>query len=267
MALKSSSRNGRRVSKIVVHTAEGARTKESLYRYFDQPDVQASSHVGIDAGGVATWIDRSRAAWTLRNGNPYSVNAEICGFSRWSRQQWLSTGTVDGCRNPRQMIRNTAAWIVREAKALGLPLHRLSVTEWRQGKDGYADHDTYTKATLDGSHWDVGKGFPWDVLAADIRELTTPQGEDDMSLDDNLPPIKMSDGTEYVIKVRDVIHGLGQYIAGNNGAGELVAHPQGQYVGRIISIRELAEDVEEMKGKLDAILSKLNESGGPIGGV
>lgn len=179
MALKSSSRNGAVITKIVAHTAQGARTKESLYRYFDQPDVMASSHVGIDAGGVATWIDRSRAAWTLRNGNPYSVNAEICGFAEWTRAQWLSTGTVDGCVNPRRMIRNLAAWIVREARALGIPLVRLTVADWRAGRRGYADHYTYTKATLDGSHWDVGDGFPWDVLAADIRAITTPQ-EDDM---------------------------------------------------------------------------------------
>jgi hypothetical protein len=180
MALKSSSRNGAKVTKIVGHTAEGARTKESLYRYFDQPSVMASSHSGIDADGVADWVPRSRAAWTLRNGNPYSVNAEICGFARWTRAQWLSTGIVDGCKNPRQMIRNFAAWIVREARALGIPLHRLSVAEWRAGKAGYGDHDDYTDATGDGTHWDMGEGFPWDVLASDIKAITTPQ-EDDMT--------------------------------------------------------------------------------------
>lgn len=266
MALKSSDRFGAVVSKIVIHTAEGATTKESLYRYFDQPNVQASSHVGIDAGGVADWVPRGRAAWTLRNGNRTSVNAELCGFARWSRQQWLSTRTVDGCKNPRQMIRNTAAWIVREARALGIPLHRLSVTEWRQGKKGYADHDTYTKATGDGSHWDVGKGFPWDVLAADIKEITTPQGEEDVNLNDKLSPAKMADGKEYALTVGDALHGMVQYIAGQSGAGDLTAHPQGQYVGRVLSLAEIKADVDSLTQKVDAILSKLNESGGPING-
>lgn len=266
MALKSSSRNGVRVTKIVGHTAEGARTKESLYRYFDQPDVRASSHVGIDADGVADWVPRSRAAWTLRNGNAYSVNAELCFFAKATRAEWLSTGTVYGCVNPRKMIRNFAAWIVREAKALGIPLHRLSVAEWRAGKAGYGDHDDYTDATGDGTHWDMGENFPWDVLAADIRALTTSQGEDEMSLDDNLPPIKLADGQMHTLKVRDALHGMLQYIAGQSGAGDLAAHPPGQYVSRIISIAEIEEKVDDLTEKVDAILAKLNESGGPING-
>lgn len=259
MTLKSSSRNGRRVTKIVGHTAEGATTKESLYRYFDQPSVMASSHVGIDAGGVADWVPRSRAAWTLRNGNPYSVNAEICFFAKATRAQWLSTGTVFGCRNPRQMIRNFAAWIVRESRALGIPLHRLSVSEWRAGRSGYGDHDDYTDATGDGSHWDMGENFPWDVLASDIREIISPQEDDDMSLDDNLPPIKMADGNEYVFKVRDVLHGLAQYIAGNNGAGELVAHPSGQYLSRILAADSIREDLATLKAKYDALETRVND--------
>lgn len=266
MTLKSSSRNGAKITKIVGHTAEGARTKESLFRYFDQPDVMASSHSGIDADGVAYWVPRARAAWTLRNGNPYSVNAEICGFARWTRAQWLSTGTVDGCKNPRKMIRNFAAWIVGEAKALGIPLHRLSVSEWRQGNKGYADHDTYTKATGDGSHWDVGKGFPWDVLAVDITALTAPQKDDEVNLNDKLPPVKMSDGKEYVLTVGDALHGMVPYIAGQTGAGDLSAHPPGSYVSRVLSLDEIKADVNALTTKVDAILSKLSESGGPIGG-
>lgn len=186
MALKSSSRNGVQVIWIVAHTAEGATVKESLYRYFSRPDVQASSHVGIDADGIADWVSRDRAAWTLRGGNPRSVNAEICFFAKATRAQWLSTETVFGCENPRQMIRNLAAWIVREAGALGIPLRKLTVDQVRgRVAAGYLDHDDYTDATGDGSHWDVGENFPWDVLAADIREITASAptySEDDMGI-------------------------------------------------------------------------------------
>lgn len=187
MALKSSSRNGTKVIWIVAHTAEGATTKESLFRYFSRADVQASSHVGIDADGIADWVDRDRAAWTLRNGNPRSVNAELCFFAKATRAQWLSTTPVFGCANPRQMIRNLAWWIVREATHLGIPLRKLTVDQVRgRVAAGYIDHDDYTDATGDGTHWDVGDNFPWDVLAADIGEITAPtppaRTEDDMGI-------------------------------------------------------------------------------------
>lgn len=184
MALKSSSRNGRKVRVVALHTAEGARTKESLFRYFDS-GVNASSHVGIDAQGVADWISRDRASWTLRNGNSYSVNAELCAFAGWTRAQWLSTKPVDGCLNPRQIVKNAAAWALRECKALGIPVKILTVAEMRAGHAGIIDHDTYTKATGDGSHWDVGGGFPWDVFLADIRALqNNTGGEEDLKADE-----------------------------------------------------------------------------------
>lgn len=179
MTLKSSSRYGVKARVVTLHTAEGARNKESLYSYFNQAHVNASSHVGIDANGVADWISRDRASWTLRNGNGYSVNAELCAFARWTRAQWLSTSPVDGCANPRQIVRNAAAWARRECLALGIPVRILTVAQMRAGEAGIIDHDTYTDATGDGSHWDVGEGFPWDVFLADIKALGADAGGDD----------------------------------------------------------------------------------------
>src|SRR5688572_27967017 len=116
MSYGSSYRGGAVVKLVVLHTAEGARTKESLASFFWNNN-NASSHVGIDAGGILDMVPRHLAAWTLGNGNPTSVNAEICGFARWSRDQWLSTGVVDGCNNPRRMVWLAAQWAKRECEA------------------------------------------------------------------------------------------------------------------------------------------------------
>lgn len=250
MTLKSSSRNGVTVIWIVAHTAEGSTTKESLYRYFNQQDIMASSHVGIDAEGIADWVDRGRAAWTLRNGNPRSVNAELCGFARWNRAQWLSTDTVDSCKNPRQMIRNLAWWIVREARHFGIPLRKLTVDQVRgRVAAGYIDHDDYTDATQDGTHWDVGENFPWDVLAADIAAIVAPDpnpSEDDMpSLKDLLDERVGEDGDDALLSYRakpgtfgHFLLGQRQYVRGTNNMAKAM----------MATIDALAKMVAEKQG-------------------
>lgn len=177
----SSSRNGATVRLVVLHTAEGSRTKESLANFFDGND-GASSHVGIDNAGILDMIGRDRAAWTLGSGNPVSVNAEMCAFARWTRAQWLSQDTVDGCANPRQIVRNAAAWARRECDALGIPKRVLTVEQVRAGWAGICDHNAYNRAYNAGDHTDVGAGFPWDVFAADLNGTTS---EDDMPLTAN----------------------------------------------------------------------------------
>ena len=168
MALPSSSRNGARVLWITLHTAEGSRTKESLYAYFNG-NQNASSHVGIDGYGISpVWVPRERAAWTLLNGNPVSMNAELCGFARWTRAQWLSTGWVDGCWNPRQMVRNAAAWALQECRAFGIGPVYIGTSGVRNCARGIIDHDDYSKGTGNGDHWDIGENFPWDVFFADM---------------------------------------------------------------------------------------------------
>ena len=111
MAYKSSPRGSRAVSLVAVHTAEGSRTAASLGAYFFRSDIEASSHVGIDGSSTLQYVGYDRAAWTLRSGNPISDNAELCGFARWTRDQWMSTGVVDGVTNPRAILDRTAAWI------------------------------------------------------------------------------------------------------------------------------------------------------------
>jgi|SRR5688500_15019140 len=173
MALPSSSRYGAKVIWVCLHTAEGTRNKEDLYAFFNR-NQNASSHVGIDGSGFVDWVPRERAAWTLLNGNARSVNAELCGFARWTRAQWLSEGTVDGVRNPRAMIRHAAAWAKRECEALGIPKQYIGVAGVRAGARGIIMHRDYTYGTGDGDHTDMGSNFPWDVFLQDLNGAPAP---------------------------------------------------------------------------------------------
>lgn len=194
MALPSSSRGGARIRVAALHTAEGARNKEDLYAFFNRTR-NASSHAGADGKGVSPdWVPDSRAAWTLRGGNPYSLNLEMCGFAGWTRSQWMSTGWVDGCWNPRQMIRNAAAWTRKKCLNNNLPMRWLTIQQFRAGWEGIIDHDLYTDATGDGTHWDVGEGFPVDVFMRDVTSTGggggSPGGEEEhMKKEDFTPEV------------------------------------------------------------------------------
>ena len=76
------------------------------------------------------------------------------------------------CLDPAQwlerplLLRAAAAWLARRCKARGISQpRRLTITEVRGRQAlGVIDHGDYTDATGDGSHWDVGTGFPWDLV-------------------------------------------------------------------------------------------------------
>lgn len=179
MALPSSPRYGLFIIWLALHSAEGARTVESLYGFFDR-NQNASSHAGADGYRLSEpWVPDERAAWTLLNGNPRSLNLEMCGFAHWTREQWLSTGWVEGVWNPRQMIRHAAQWLREKCDRHGIPRRLLTAEQVANNERGIIDHFRYTVGKKDGNHTDVGKNFPWDVLMADVNGT---ESEDDMNI-------------------------------------------------------------------------------------
>lgn len=153
-----SSRAGSAVRLVVIHTAEGSTSIQSLGNYFANPDNQVSSHTGIDdtPNTVAEYVNRTQKAWTSANANPYSIQTELCAFAEWSAAQWASHPT---------MLRNTALWIAEEAAQHDIPLVKLSATQAQDGRSkGVCGHIDLGAAG--GGHWDPGPNFPWsDVMA------------------------------------------------------------------------------------------------------
>lgn len=177
-----SSRGSSRVRLVVIHSAEGARDRISLGKYF-QGGVNASSHVGIDAGGVEQYVPYDKSAWTLLNGNPISENAELCAFARWTRAQWLSEETVDGVANPKRMLNNAAAWIRERCLANDIPIRKLTPAQVDQGLAGVIGHADWTYSNVgQGDHTDPGPNFPWDYVMA--RAAEGQESEDDVSFKD-----------------------------------------------------------------------------------
>lgn len=150
-----SSRSGSGVRLIVLHTAEGARTIESLGSFF-QGDVGASSHVGADdkVNTIGEYVKRGNKSWTQSAFNSVAVSIELCGFASWSKDEWMD--------NHHNMLENCAKWIAEEAKAFGLPITRLNASQAQGSGRGVCQHVDLGSAG--GGHHDCGSGFPMDYV-------------------------------------------------------------------------------------------------------
>jgi N-acetylmuramoyl-L-alanine amidase len=149
------SSRGSAVRLIVLHTAEGATTYQSLGNYFKNPSAGVSSQVGIDdtPNTVGEYVSRSAKAWTQANANPYSTSAELCAFASWTPAQWQQHPT---------MLSNTAQWIKEEAAAFGIPIRKLTAQQAQGGQAGVCQH--VDLGASGGGHWDCGPSFPMDQV-------------------------------------------------------------------------------------------------------
>lgn len=151
-----SSRGGAGVRLLVLHTAQGARTYQSLGSYFQGP-VGVSSHVGIDdtANTVGEYVSRGHKAWTASGANPVACQAELCAFAEWDSVEWH--------RHPN-MLSSTAAWLAEEAAAFGIPLVKLTAAQAQSNGRGVCQH--VDLGAWGGGHWDCGPSFPIDEVLA-----------------------------------------------------------------------------------------------------
>jgi Putative peptidoglycan binding domain/N-acetylmuramoyl-L-alanine amidase len=148
-----SSRGGSGVRLVVIHTAEGSRTIESLGNFFANGANEVSSHAGADdkSNTVGIYVERPNKAWTAANYNPVAVQIELCAFAAWSTAEWD--------QHPN-MLDNCAKWIAEECAAFGVPLKRLSASEAQGNGRGVCQH--IDLGSGGGGHVDCGNGFPMD---------------------------------------------------------------------------------------------------------
>src|SRR5215469_1012812 len=150
------SARGSDVSQIVLHTAEGATTIESLGSFFANPANEVSSHAGADdtPATIGVYVRREHKAWTQANANPWAVSIELCAFASWSRAEWD--------RHPN-MLANVAAWIAEESAYFAIPITRLTAAMAQQGLPGVCQH--IDLGSMGGGHVDCNYGsgnFPMD---------------------------------------------------------------------------------------------------------
>jgi len=150
-----SSRSGSRIRLIVLHTAEGATTYQSLGNYFKNPSNQVSSHVGIDdtPNTVGEYVARANKAWTAANANPVAIQAELCAFAAWSPSEW---------QNHQVMLQNCAQWIAEESAFFGIPIQALTPAAAQGNGIGICQH--IDLGAWGGGHVDCGPNFPYEQV-------------------------------------------------------------------------------------------------------
>ena len=250
--MQSSSRNGHRPRVLAVHTTEGIMRAKQLR---DWTGWKGSSHAAADETGVLMdgagdgFVDHDRASWTLRSGNPWSENIELCAYAKWTRTEWLSRPKLLGA---------CATWLARRSKARGIPLVKLTPAQYRAGQSGVIGHHDHTVGYSDGTHWDPGPNFPWDIvlnLAKSYRG--DPGGSIDLP-DAEAPPILLGDDMPVLVQTTDghfyevspLIRGGGRYVGNPNVAGALKAAYNG---GRDIKLSPQDTDVLIKRAELDRV--------------
>lgn len=150
------SRGGIKPYKVVLHTAEGATTIESLGNFFANGSNQVSSQTGADDKKdiIGEYVSRGNAAWTQANYNEEAVSMELCGFASWSRDNWLN--------NHGNMLHNAARWVAEECAHYGIPIVALNNSQASGSGRGVCQH--VNLGSGGGNHSDCGSGFPMDKV-------------------------------------------------------------------------------------------------------
>lgn len=159
-AIRSS--GSRRISAIellVIHTTQGT-TARGAARWFTNPGCRGSAHVVVDGAECFRTLPPSSIPWGAPGANGRGWHLEITGLAEWSRVQWLAH---------RQTIERAAFKLAWHGRAFKIPIVRLTDAELHAGaRRGIVDHHQCSRV-FGGTHWDVGSGFPIDVLLARAR--------------------------------------------------------------------------------------------------
>jgi hypothetical protein len=185
----------------ILHTSEGGEgvdSAEQLASFLERPGDRpndsggqygASYHVVFDTGRrVIPAVRYDVVAYSAAGANAQGIHGCFPGKARQTRAEWLDPIS-------REYIESCAAWLVDIEAEFGIPIDRvLFPGEMLAGDKGLGDHFTVTQAFGKTNHTDVGPGFPWDVLFADIAALTAPlpEEDDDMKPYIAIPPVEFN---------------------------------------------------------------------------
>ena len=124
-----------------------------------------SPHSMTDPGETVDLLNLSTVGWHCGNGNQVGIGLEVTGYAAWSFDQW-TTGDAFAA------VRLDAKRAAEVARACGIPLRWLSLSQIRNGERGFCTHADIS-ATLGGTnHTDPGKGFPYAIFMQMVQQWT-----------------------------------------------------------------------------------------------
>lgn len=161
----SQSRGGTKVDLFLLHTQEGGggnSAAEDLANFLADPNSGVSYHYTIsqaDDSGVTVvdCVDTDEASWSVLSANNRSINLCFAGSkASWTRDQWMQQ---------KNAIDVAAYLAVQDCKKYGIPFTVIGTGGvYSSARAGVSDHQYVTKVLGDGTHTDVGGGFPVDYF-------------------------------------------------------------------------------------------------------
>lgn len=166
----SQDRGGAKIDLFLLHTQEGGggdRAAEDLANFLGNPANQVSYHYSISQaadGGVTVVdvVDTDEASWSVLSANNRSINLCFAGSkASWSRADWMKQSNA---------IDVAAYLAVQDCKKYGIPTTVIGTGgNYSNARAGIADHQYVTKVLGDGTHTDVGGGFPVDYFTERVK--------------------------------------------------------------------------------------------------
>lgn len=157
------SRGATKIDAFFLHTQEGGggdSAAEDLAKYLGNPANQVSYHYAIsqasDSGvTVVDVVDTDKASWSVLSANNRSINLCFAGSrASWTREQWMKQANA----------LDVAAYLaVQDCEKYDIPT-KVIAPPYTGRIPGISDHRYVTKVLGDGTHTDVGDGFPWDYF-------------------------------------------------------------------------------------------------------
>ncbi|MBL3745158.1 N-acetylmuramoyl-L-alanine amidase [Mycobacteroides abscessus] len=157
------SRGATKIDAFFLHTQEGGggdSAAEDLAKYLGNPANQVSYHYAIsqasDSGvTVVDVVDTDKASWSVLSANNRSINLCFAGSrASWTREQWMKQANA----------LDVAAYLaVQDCEKYDIPA-KVIAPPYSGRIPGISDHRYVTKVLGDGTHTDVGDGFPWDYF-------------------------------------------------------------------------------------------------------
>lgn len=170
----ASGRQGYRDIWFVVHCTDDTYTDNypsNLGKYWQNTTTSVSVHFCVSDTQVRQYVSMDDTAFQARNpGNLRGVGVELCGLSRWTRNEWLA--------HKPMLIR--AAQLCAEVameRDYDLTPRKLSPAALKTRRSGLTQHADLTGA-FGGSHTDLGPAFPWDFFTGELNRAlnrTNPQ--------------------------------------------------------------------------------------------
>ncbi|MDG5773968.1 N-acetylmuramoyl-L-alanine amidase [Mycolicibacterium fortuitum] len=159
----NSSRGGTKVDLWILHTQEGGggdSAAEDLAKYLQRNNVSyhyTASQASDGGVTVVDVVDTDYASWSVLSANPRSINFCFAGSrASWTRDQWMKQSKA---------IDAAAYLAVQDCKKYGIPLVVIGTGgKYSTARAGVTDHQYVTKVLGDGTHTDVGAGFPVDYF-------------------------------------------------------------------------------------------------------